>query len=299
MTEGRIVELGSREVSLRRQAINLADRTFVYGRNLDTSLVLRYPAGFQRSLGGRIVTVIDDSEQNVLSMACVRNFQLNRDGRQYTGCMIGLVCSAPEQRRQGLATRLLEAIVENARHLGTDIAVLWSGHRDFYRSRDWAQRSSGLFGKLALPHDDRAPTEGLDQLSTRTVRRLEKLRPADSRILPRRPLPLWRTLPLPADSIELCIQEDAYAIVGRSQDTTAYLFELGGNASIWPKLWPSVVGTADNLFANATEATQSAEWLMSMGAQLIPQTLAFWQFLSPRSAALRAATPNIPFFDRL
>ncbi|EDP61057.1 hypothetical protein BAL199_01739 [alpha proteobacterium BAL199] len=97
----------------------------------------------------------------------------------------------------------------------------------------------------------------------------------------------------------MCIQEDAYAIVGRSQDTTAYLFELGGNASIWPKLWPSVVGTADNLFANATEATQSAEWLMSMGAQLIPQTLAFWQFLSPRSAALRAATPNIPFFDRL
>jgi len=109
-------------------AIDLADRVFRVGWG--SSMRDDFPLLFAESNldrlrvfsdGGRVVSLVGMVERDILLL-----------GTRHVSCCIGAVCTEPDYRGQGLATRLLRDAMERALGEGVDIFLI-SGGRGLYR----------------------------------------------------------------------------------------------------------------------------------------------------------------------
>jgi len=89
-----------------------------------------YPHAFHVEGNSRVASVAQDGR--VRCHAIVREVTAVTSAGPAAITLVGSVITHPEHRRQGLATRLLEGIVERAKGRGQDAVCLWSSNWSFY-----------------------------------------------------------------------------------------------------------------------------------------------------------------------
>lgn len=279
-------------------AVRLADTVFVTSRGHAGSTRSRYPAAYAPRLGGAVHAVADNAG-TLISMACARRFRLKLPGTgMLHGRMIGLVCTAEAHRRGGHATRILEAIEVEARREGLDFLVLWSGQGPFYQARGWQALDEGLFGRRELDAGTRAGDGGAPPMIG-NLAAAERIRRADKPVVPSRARRAWRAVPLPCRRVDLLTHGASHALVGRAPDQASIVFELGGTARDWDRLWPAMAAGTRTLLANSDARAPSHGWLSERIGTWTPQRLAHWRLLSERARAIASAAPTIPYIDRI
>ncbi|MCK4283894.1 MAG: GNAT family N-acetyltransferase [Candidatus Brocadiae bacterium] len=115
-----------------RSGVELADRVFRVG--WDSSMEGDYPVVFcEDNLEGLRVFV---DEGKVISLVGMVESPICLLGTSHRGCCIGAVCTEPDYRGQGLATRLLIDAREKALADGVDIFAI-TGGRGLYRRQGY------------------------------------------------------------------------------------------------------------------------------------------------------------------
>ena len=284
------------------EAVRLADRVFIKDRGLTGSLSERYPAAFKNSKNAKI-HVVQDLDKSVISMACSRRFRVRIHGTIYAGCMIGLVCTRPDQRGEGVASAVVQSITDGFAREGGDFVVLWSGLEGFYISRGWHVRDLGLFGRLDVGRTDKPvnpsdlPSRGT--LADLDVNRAMRIRRRNRPLNIRRCRSDWAAVPLPCHGVDLVNADGAYSLVGRAGDSTSVVFEAAGSRRGLEQLWGGIVSGTDTLFVNSWAGDPVADWWDSKKIEWQSQRLTHWKYLSSRCDALESSNWHIPFFDRI
>ncbi|MEZ5966722.1 MAG: GNAT family N-acetyltransferase [Planctomycetota bacterium] len=89
-----------------------------------------YPQAFHVEGNGRVASVVVGGR--LLCHAVVREVTAVTRAGPTAITLVGSVITHPDHRGKGLATRLIQAIVERARERGQDSVCLWSGKWQFY-----------------------------------------------------------------------------------------------------------------------------------------------------------------------
>ncbi len=126
----------------------LLDDAFIFGRQRTVSLRHRFPAVFRRDNLENLLLCLHGKE--ILSALAIRRFILRENGEHWRGAMIGAVYTRPEQRGQGLASRLLETAAQRLRADGADFGVLWTTQPGFYARLGWVAADCGMLGEMPL-----------------------------------------------------------------------------------------------------------------------------------------------------
>lgn len=283
----------------REAVVALADGVFLRPRDISGSVATRYPMAFHPETA-TIHAVFADARTPV-SAACRRDFQvITADGASRKGTMIGLVCTEPNARGRGHASRILAEIENDCRRDNRDFAVLWSTNHAFFEGLGWKRAGHSLFGQIAtntLSLSPGAVRRGSPDFTS--IAEAERIRHSLGHSRVDRRTEAWFTRPMQCDHVELILSGDAYLLLGRSANGPSILFEMIGDQSAFPSLWSSVEQTTSTVLVNTGLEDPAHRWFEAMNANLRPTGLAHWKIFERIGAENLAGEVPIPFFDRI
>lgn len=296
------MEIRSCQLSELDQLIQLLDEEFIFGKGRTVSLHRRFPTVYSRNNLHNIILCLDRNE--IVSALAMRQFDWHKDGGTFRGAMIGAVYTHPARRKEGLASRLLEASAIQLHEQGVDFGVLWSEQQSFYARLGWVAADCSVLGMIE-PNSFAAETpvgvtltpmpagaslsEGIRQ---HCLKGMILRRPED-----------YRQLPPPAESVDLLWKEDsqgaAYVLLGKNREA-GFLYELVGHPGHFPALWQAACHGHHRLLVNDRIDSPSCSWLTDH-TDIIWQKkyLAMWLPLSERVPLSNLEQWHIPYFDRI
>lgn len=282
--------------------IFLLDDEFVFGKGRAISLRLRFPTVYCFSNLSNILLCMDG--EKIASALAMRPFDWCADGEIFRGAMIGAVYTHAEQRRKGLASRLLEAAAIQLREKGTDFGILWTGQQSFYARLGWVAVDCSVLGEVKPGNFGMETSDGVARMQMPAGALLAegiRRRGLNSMIL-RRPED-YRQLPLPAERVDFLWHENqgkaAYALLGSSGEA-GFLYELAGDVTCFPALWREACRDRQQVFINDRTGSTSCCWLTDhaeVGWE--NKKLAMWLPFSERVGIHRVKQWHIPYFDRI
>ncbi len=135
--------------------LELSDSVFRAGE--DTSMAQEYPLLFNLENLENLRLFLEDGRPVSLVGMCERDVLLR--GTRHRACCIGSVCTDPDYRGQGLATRLLKDARAKAVRDGCDLFFI-SGGRGLYRRQGYVD--VGGYRTCGIPIDKLPPGEDLE-----------------------------------------------------------------------------------------------------------------------------------------
>lgn len=271
----------------------LLDEEFIFSKERSVSLARRFPTALHAQNCPNILLACRGEE--IAAAIVIKRFDWIAPERSWRGAMIGLVYTRPAARGQGLASQLLRAAEEQLRGEGTAFAVLWTAQPEFYRRLGWTSSDCGVFGTYASAGGDTADCTAADAGATEALR----LRNSGAHML--RDSTSYRTLPLPAERLELRASPDggSYAIYG-VQANRAYVYEFGGAPSGYAALWQDICAKARTVYINEYRGNAAQQWLSNIpGIGWREQALAMWLPLADPDSEGYYAHWYIPYLDRI
>ncbi|OGA32054.1 MAG: hypothetical protein A3G80_15405 [Betaproteobacteria bacterium RIFCSPLOWO2_12_FULL_62_13b] len=273
--------------------VGLLDEEFIFSKGRRLSLATRLPTALHAGNCPNILLACRGDE--IAACIVIKRFDWIAPERNWRGAMIGLVYTRPSERGQGLASRLLRAAEEKLRADGTAFAVLWTAQPEFYRRLGWASSDRGVFGTYASAGGSAAGCTPAD------VGAIEALRLHGPGAHMPRSAASYRTLPLPAERLELLARPDgaAYAIYGVQADR-AFVYEFGGEPSGYAALWRDICAAPRTVYINARHGSAAQQWLAAVpGIGWHDQALAMWLPLAEPACARHFGGWYVPFLDRI
>lgn len=286
------------------ELIALLDEEFVLSRGRAISVERRFPEVFFARNLGNLWTVLVDGE--VVAAAVAKPFEWLADEKTWTAAMVGLVVTRPELRGRGLASRLLVRLQSHLAQQGSELAVLWTRHPQFYERLGWIQGDEGLFGRALLDAEESplALALGGHPPGEKEVAEVERLRSQWAKERAQRSRATYHALPMPATSLEIHLaprgeEPRAFAVVGKDGNT-GYVYEWLGDPKAFPALWSSVRANCCPLFFNDRAGSSASVWLArECGVTWTEQRLAMWLPLAPSTCAPALIRWVIPYLDRI
>lgn len=273
--------------------IALLDEEFIFFKGRSVSLAQRFPAALNAANCPNILLACRSAD--IAAAIVIKRFDWITPERSWRGAMIGMVYTRAAERGQGLASQLLRAAQEQLLADGTAFAVLFTAQPEFYRRLGWTTADCGVFGTYA---GGGGVAAGCTAAAPDVIEAL-RVRGADPHL--RRDSASYRTLPLPAERLEMRISpcQAAYAIYG-VQAERAYVYEFGGAPSGYAKLWQDVCAAARTVHVNAHQGGALQQWLARVpGIAWREQKLAMWLALSEQDLARHFADWYVPLLDRI
>ena len=271
----------------------LLDEEFIFSKGRSISLARRLPTALQVENCLNILLACRGAE--IAACIVIKRFDWITPERSWRGAMIGMVYTRPAERGNGLASELLRTAAERLRVEGTAYAVLWTTQADFYRRLGWTSADCGVFGTYTSAGGAAAGCTAADAGMVEALR----LRSPGARIP--RSAASYRTLPLPAERLELPVSPDgeSYAIYGVQADR-AYVYEFGGAASGYAALWQDICASRRTVCINERRGSAAHQWLAHQpGISWRDQALAMWLPLAEPDCARHCSDWYIPFLDRI
>jgi len=197
------------------------------------SVAPEYPLIFEDRFPGRLVAVGEGSCVRSACAVLVRDFVIG--GAELRGGLIGSVCTDPEWRGNGLATRVLDEAEAQLSAQGCAFALLWADEPAFYQKRGYGEIGteedflvgSELTSRLPEPVGVRpASPEDAGAMHAHYDAHPVRVRRSDSETAALLACPGMRTLVLERDG-ELV----AYACCGRGADLDDAVHEWGGGTA--------------------------------------------------------------------
>lgn len=273
--------------------VALLDEEFIFSRGRSLSLAQRLPTALHADNSPNVLLAC--AGDDIAAALVLKRFDWIAPERSWRGAMIGMVYTRPAKRGSGLASQLLRAAAQQLREDGTAFAVLWTGQPDFYRRLGWMGSDCGVFGTFASAG---AAAAGCTAAGAGEIEAL-RLGGPGARAL--RSAASYRTLPLPAERLELRVSPDgaAYAIYGLQADRV-YVYEIGGAACGFAALWRDICAAARTVHINERRGSAAHAWLASIpGVSWRDQALAMWLPLAEPACAPYCAGWYVPFLDRI
>ncbi len=273
--------------------IALLDEEFIFSRARSVSLALRFPDVLRGENCANILVACRGGD--IAAAIAIKRFDWIAPERSWRGAMIGMVYTRPAMRGQGFASRLLRAAQTALRAEGTDFAVLFTAQSGFYRRLGWTTSDCGMFGSCISPGGAAA---GCSQADAGAI---EAMRVRSSEAHLQRDGASYRTLPLPAERLEMRISPcgAAYAIYGLRAEN-AYVYEIGGAPSGYAALWQDCCAARRTVYVNARRGSEAQRWLSGIpGFGWHEQALAMWLPLAEPACARSFEGWYIPFLDRI
>ena len=273
--------------------VALLDEEFIFSKGRSVSLARRFPTVLQAQNCPNILLACRGEE--IAAAIAVKRFDWIAPERNWHGAMIGMVYTRPAERGQGLASQLLRAAEERLRADGTDFAVLFTAQPEFYRRLGWTSADCGVFGTYTGTGGSVAGCTAAHAGAIEALR----LRSPGAHML--RDSAGYRTLPLPAERLELLASPDggSYAIYGVQADR-AYVYEFGGAPSGYAALWQDICATARTVYINECRDSAAQQWLSNIpGIGWREQALAMWLPLADPDSERHYARWYIPYLDRI
>ena len=273
--------------------IALLDEEFIFSKGRSISLAQRFPTVLREENCANILVACGG--EGIGAAIAIKHFDWIAPERSWRGAMVGMVYTRPAMRGQGLASQLLRAAAEKLHAEGADFAVLFTAQPGFYRRLGWTTADCGVFGTYASAGGAAA---GCMPADANAIEALRLLRP--DAYAPRCHAH-YRTLPLPAERLEMRISPDAaaYAVYGVQGDR-AYVYEFGGAPSGYAALWQDICAAARTVHINERRGSAAQQWLAAIpGIGWRDQALAMWLPLAAAARNARFADWYVPFLDRI
>lgn len=229
------------------------DNEFLRARNRHGSIEKRFPSLIRRQDPGNIF--VARTQRGIASVLVTHDTPIDasRVVRQ-----VGLVSTKPEYRNQGLASALLQFAQSTMTRDGVRHGLLWTTAHPFYAKLGW------LIGDLSCL----TSVQGYRQIESKTPEAIDtsRARQADAirhewepNALPRSH-DTWLTIPPHADEVELILDDDGYALIGKKNET-GYLYEMCGPQHSWPVLWGRVRSRYRYIIANGKSGSAWVRWM--------------------------------------
>ena len=273
--------------------VGLLDEEFIFSKGRRLSLATRLPTALYEGNCPNILLACRGDE--IAACIVIKRFDWITPERNWRGAMIGMVHTRPSERGGGLASQLLRAAAQRLRDDGTAFAVLWTAQPDFYRRLGWISSDCGVFGTFTSVGGAAAGCTAADAGEVEVLR----LRSPGARTL--RSAASYRTLPLPAEHLELFVSPDgaSYAIYGVQADRV-YVYEFGGAASGFAALWQDICATRRTVYINERRGSAAQRWLSNIPRiSWREQALAMWLPLAQPDFARHASDWYVHFLDRI
>jgi predicted N-acetyltransferase YhbS len=267
--------------------IEKLDAEFVFGRSRSVSLAQRFPNLFENANLEQLFVARERG--GIVASVAVKHFAWSDGAEEYIGAMIGMVWTDPARRGSGLATLLLEYVLQALRERA-DFAVLWTAQPYFYVRLGWAASDNASFGIIAgalaaQPASgnkvDFAAVEPRWRQQTRRVVRATNWQPP---------------LPLPAVALEIFNAGTAYAMAGRLGDVL-FCYEILGEPAEVTRLLAQMRAGCDTLYFNEATDTAAYRTLAKLGVSWESRPLAMWLPLRREAPAGRGW--YVPWLDRI
>jgi predicted N-acetyltransferase YhbS len=282
------------------QFVSMLDHEFLVSRARRGSMADRFPNVLSPQNAPNLLAASCDGR--VCAGAAVRFFRWLDGDRPWNGAMVGMVCTRPEYRGQGLGKAVMEAVHGHLRDQKADFGILWTGIPAFYQRFGWKARDRGLFGEAtATNHSDggdgTAPrtclpedAAWLDEVRARCQTPRVLRTPADYGVTP------------PACDAVKCFRAssppdgDGYALVGEQGDK-AFVLEWMGTPHVLAGLWAAMWRRYGGLYVNDWTGSASAAWLTANGlVTWKPQHHAMWLAVSQE---IPCDHWHVPYYDRV
>jgi predicted N-acetyltransferase YhbS len=271
------------------------DQEFIFGKGRRLSLAQRFPEVLDPARPQNLLVVREHGL--AASALALKRFDWITPGRSWRAAMIGMVYTRPERRGRGSAGALLQAAQQSLAREGVEFAVLWTTQPGFYARLGWIGADCGVLGSLEAAGADPAPRPAAPDAAA--IARAEALRRRYAPQRVARSAASYAALPPPAEQLELLIEGEACALLGR-RGQQGYLYEFSGAPHAWPALWARLLARCRALTLNLQQDAAAQRWLSAQGAiRWQPQRLAMWLPLSAAARTARFSDWYIPFLDRI
>lgn len=296
-------EIRSCQVAELDRLLPLLDEEFIFGKGRTVSLRLRFPKVFcSNNLHNILIYTAGDEIAAALAMF---PFDWHVDGKIFRGAMIGAVYTHPAWRKQGLASRLLEAAALQMHEQKIDFGVLWTGQPAFYVRLGWQAADCSVLGEIEIDPSAAAETESLPVIKKQAEEAalLDQIRCRVLKAMIVRHAEDYRQLPVPAENLELLWCEHqgkvAYALLG-SNGGTGFLYELVGDADCFSALWRAVCRGQRRIVINDQVDSATCHWLTNhAGVIWQRKNLTMWLPVSKRVDMSCFAQWHITYYDRI
>ncbi|MBK7864641.1 MAG: GNAT family N-acetyltransferase [Archangiaceae bacterium] len=267
------------------------DEAFVLSKGRTLGFAQRLPGVFDAPVLENIVVARHD--EAVIGAAVMKRLEWVSGGARSAFAAIGLVWTHEAHRGKGVASRVLERLLQRAETSGCAAAVLWTTLSGFYERLGFVRDDQSVIGIVTRSSAEPSP-DGVSVAvaSGDTVARRERIRTAWCAERVERSAADWRTLPLPCGEMVELSTADGYALVGVLNEK-AYVYELYGPADQLRALWQSIRSRYGWVLVNDREGSASAAVLRAAGVVFERQALTLWKPLTVRER------PHLPFLDRI
>lgn len=276
----------------RSEAIALMDEVFIRSRGRSMSLADRFPAAFD----ARETTILAIRSGSTVDAALtIRPFSWLSGGGVRRGAMVGMVCTRLERRGAGLGLALMSEATRMLKET-VDFGVLWTTRPAFYGRLGWHSADCGIMGSLhgAGGSPPMAPSEARNRIAG--VKRLRDAQ--DGERIERTPL-CYATLLPPASIREVLLESGTYAVIGRDNDT-AYVYEIGGDATGLTRLHERLCERYGDIHLNLKRGAAAHRWFRAQpDITWYDQNLAMWLPISPDIDMDVCSRWYVPFLDRI
>jgi predicted N-acetyltransferase YhbS len=273
--------------------VGLLDQEFIVSKGRSLSLARRFATAL--CAGNCPNILLACRGERIAGAIVIRRFDWVTSSHTWRGAMIGLVYARPEERGQGVASGLLRAAETRLRAEGTAFAVLWTTQPEFYLRLGWTGADCGVFGTCVSAGGTAAACMPAEAASIEALR----LRSASPHLL--RSPAAYRTIPLPAERLELLVSPDgrSYAIFGTQADR-AYVYEFGGAPAGYAALWRDIGAAPRTVYINERRGSTAQQWLASRpGISWRDQKLAMWLPLADPDCMRHFSDWYLPYLDRI
>lgn len=282
----------------------LLDEEFVFGRGRTLSFGQRFPTVYSPENVEKILLAEDGGM--IISALAIKYFDWLDHGESFRGAMVGSVCTHPQRRNEGWASRLLAAAQEKMQQDELDFAVLWTRFPAIYARAGWISSDCGLLGELEASAHVVAATSAvtISVAGSANIPLIESIRRRWLTSLTLRRTGDYRHLPPPAEKVGLLhcsedMETAGYALVGES-GSTGIVYEMTGHSESFPALWAAICGQHQHIIINDRPESASHRWFTrNTPAIWQDKPLAMWLPLSCKADMARISAWYIPYFDRI
>ena len=268
------------------------DDEFLRTRNRPGNVSDRFPSVFRRSDPSNIL--VARTPRGIASALVFHDTRLDH-GRLLR--QIGLVSTRAEFRKQGFGSALLRFAHTCIAQDQVSVALLWTSAYPFYQRLGWWRQDSSCVAKVEGSSVALAPTRGVIELEQ--ILRADEIRREWAPHLAPRSIEAWRTVPTHADEVDLIIENNGFALVGKRNET-GYLYEVVGPKYSWLALWRRICERHRRIVANGQLGSSWVRWMAkennaawaanSLGMRFVP-----YEIVKPPIASL----PHFSVIDRI
>ena len=264
------------------------DAEFIFGRGRKHSLIHRFPALLTPSNHENIFVAREQGR--IVSAIVVKLFQWITGDRRFSGAMLGMVWTDPQQRGRGHGTRLLEHVKNELRHRA-DFAVLWTSQPAFYERTGWIAGDCAVLGQTAGSGNTGSARPAVNFESLRAIWKCQPQRVE-------REAHWHLPLPVDAEAREVFAAGSAYAIAGRNGNTL-YCYEWLGDDTEFGAILGNMRAGCATLRFNERAGSRACGWLSEHGVTWENKPLAMWLPLREQGILDTATDWYIPWLDRI